>query len=120
MQVGSHYVLFLEKACEMFSSMARSLPQYGQILTSCKQHFETAQQDDLILLSYVYADIVTFCLELYCMFSRGFHGTSNYVQIIALPGTPLHFIRQYGHVRPNAVTFEDRMALLVWTLLNCL
>ncbi|ORY12258.1 hypothetical protein BCR34DRAFT_306723 [Clohesyomyces aquaticus] len=74
-KLGSAYVLFLEKIADMFETVAMQLPQYQQFHHTCKGQFQETQQDRVTtLMSYVYADIVQFCLELYRMFSRGSPG----------------------------------------------
>lgn len=79
MQVGSNYAVFLEKIADMFESIAHTLPQYQQLHESCKHqlHFQSQSQDARLaaLMSYVYADMIQFCLDLYRMLSRGHHGT---------------------------------------------
>ena len=79
MQVGSDYVPFLEKITDMFEAIAHELPQYQQLHDSCRHQFQRRQDDRLTsLMSYVYADIIQFCLELYCMFSKGPQGMLDF------------------------------------------
>ncbi|KAF2467048.1 uncharacterized protein BDR25DRAFT_267857 [Lindgomyces ingoldianus] len=77
-KLGSNYVLFLEKIADMFESIAHALPQYQQFHDSCRRQFQEVRHDQMItLMSYVYADIIQFCLELYHMFSRGSQGAQS-------------------------------------------
>lgn len=64
----------------MFKALAHELPSYPELQDSCKQHLHT--QDDRVLLSHLYADLVQFSIALYYMFSRGQQGMSHYVQKI--------------------------------------
>lgn len=59
----------------MFETVARGLPQYQQLHEACKHQlrFQSRSHDERLaaLLSYVYADMVQFCMDVYRMFSRG-------------------------------------------------
>lgn len=55
----------------MIKTIGQGLPRYRQLQSSCERHFQNAQDEQLVLLSYMYADMVQFCLGLYGMFSRG-------------------------------------------------
>jgi hypothetical protein len=60
----------------MFEVIALTLPQYQQFLESCKQQFRETGLDRLTtLMSFVYADVVDFCLEVHRLFSRNAQGT---------------------------------------------
>lgn len=120
MQIGSNYIIFLEQACELFKAVGQGLPRYQEIQESCRQYFQPAHHDKLVLLSYAYADIIRFCLELYCMFSRGSHGMSSYVQKFVSPKTSgTSYISTQPRVSRsgNDVSFT---AQLVWAPPLCL
>ena len=73
-QVGSDYLLFLERTCDAYKALAHALPQYQHIYTSTKDSIRSKDGELCVLLSHVYADIVRFNLELYCMFSSSSQG----------------------------------------------
>jgi hypothetical protein len=80
-QVGRNYIVFLEQVCDMFKAIGHNLPRYREKQDTCMPQLLAAQEEWLVLLSYVYADIVRFCLELYSLFSRSPKGMVNYVQV---------------------------------------
>ena len=55
--------------------MAHALPQYRSIYDSIKDQIQGEKREHLALLSHIYADIIRFNLELYCMFSSSSQGT---------------------------------------------
>ncbi|KAF2273239.1 uncharacterized protein EI97DRAFT_436295 [Westerdykella ornata] len=73
-KVGSDYVLFLEAACDLLETLTQSLPRYQERKDAYSSLSLAAQREGLLLLSCVYADIVQFFLDLYCMFSRASKG----------------------------------------------
>ena len=62
-QLGINQVVFLEKVAEMFEELSTSMPQYEQFYQICRDRAssETAPTRLVILLSYVYEDVVAFC-----------------------------------------------------------
>ncbi|KAF2652460.1 hypothetical protein K491DRAFT_718890 [Lophiostoma macrostomum CBS 122681] len=73
-KVGSDHALFLERTCDVYKVMAHALPQYRQIHDSNKDQIQAEKGEHLALMSHVYADIIQFNLELYCMFSCSSQG----------------------------------------------
>ncbi|KAF2184456.1 hypothetical protein K469DRAFT_185232 [Zopfia rhizophila CBS 207.26] len=74
-KIGSNYILFLEKIADMFESIAHVLPRYTQFHDTCRRQFQETRHDwPTSLMSYLYAEIIQFCLELYRIFSRGSQG----------------------------------------------
>jgi hypothetical protein len=67
----------------MFEAVANLLPPYHHIYQICKSRMASLQTDTedeslTALMSHVYADIVSICLDIYCIFSRGLQRTYFY------------------------------------------
>lgn len=73
-QVGRNYIVFLEQACDMLKAIGHNLPRYHERLNTCKPQLPAAQHEWIVLLSYAYADLVQFFLELYLLFARNSRG----------------------------------------------
>ena len=71
-QAASKYAIFLEKVAQLLESIAHVLPVYRQIYQSCKAQYQSNNHDGrlVVLMSYIYADLMQFCLDVYRMFSR--------------------------------------------------
>lgn len=68
-------MLFLEKSADMFEALANLLPPYGQIYERIGSTPNTNEDRQLsTLMSYVYADIISLCLDIYKVFHRGLQG----------------------------------------------
>jgi len=80
MQISSDYTVLLEKIADAFESTAQILPPYQQIYEVCKRNIVDTDVDAgghylAAVMSYVYVDLVQWCLELYQVFCRGVRGT---------------------------------------------
>jgi hypothetical protein len=68
-------VTFLEKVAEMFEILSWTIPQYQLHLDRCRERRDDMAPARLIeLMGMLYADVLKFCQEIYCMFSRGRKG----------------------------------------------
>jgi hypothetical protein len=72
----------------MFEAIAHIIPPYQRIYEVCKRntpdaHTKAEDYDLAALISYVYADLVQFFLELYQTFCRGTQGMSGIFQLSA-------------------------------------
>lgn len=70
-KLGSNLIVFLENVAMMFENIAFTLPQYQAWFNLCQRNV-TAQDKDRLgqALSFVYADMIEFCLHTYRIFSR--------------------------------------------------
>jgi hypothetical protein len=73
-KLGTNYISFLEKLCDMFENMAMQLPAYEEHIKELK---ERAQQQGrevsprlLKALAYVYSDLIQFCFDACRLFSK--------------------------------------------------
>lgn len=69
-------MLFLEKIADMLEAVANLLPPYERIHQICESriaNLQTVTEDERLstLMSHVYADLISMCLDMYCVFSRG-------------------------------------------------
>ena len=76
----------------MFEAIAHIIPPYQRIYETCKRnapdsHTQAEDHDLAALMSYVYADLVQLCLELYQIFCRGTQGMSTVFQPYPLTGS---------------------------------
>jgi len=65
----------------MLKAIGHNLPRYHEKRDTSRPQMLAAQDEWLALLSYVYADIVRFCLELYSIFSKNSKGMFYYVLV---------------------------------------
>lgn len=109
----------------MFETIAHVLPQYQQLHAACKHQlrFQSQSQDERLaaLMSYVYADVIQFCLDVYRMFSRASHGkllflrtknssipTASYRFVIRVSKLPVAGSKTgNGSVAYMTILFED-------------
>lgn len=80
MQISSDYTVLLEKITDTFEAIAQIVPPYQQIYEICKRNMADPDVDAgglylAALMSYMYADLVHWCLDLYQIFCRGVRGT---------------------------------------------
>ncbi|CAE7193427.1 hypothetical protein HRS9139_08925 [Pyrenophora teres f. teres] len=93
-KIGSDYAVFLEKIADIFEVVAQIIPHYQQIYEVCKHNTFDPNGDAgglylAALMSYVYADLVQFCLDLYRIFCRGAQGSETYCLTPPTPWRPL-------------------------------
>ncbi|KAF2035518.1 hypothetical protein EK21DRAFT_53964, partial [Setomelanomma holmii] len=74
-QAASEHSLFLEKVANIFEAITSILPPYHQIYAACQYRMDSAPgvNDDVqlaTLMSFVYEDLVTLLLDIYCIFFR--------------------------------------------------
>ncbi|PSN68713.1 hypothetical protein BS50DRAFT_490737 [Corynespora cassiicola Philippines] len=88
-KAASKYAIFLEKVAQLLESIAHVLPVYRQIYQSCKAQYQSNNHDGrlVVLMSYVYADLMQFCLDVYRMFSRCSQGGK--LRHLRLSSTPI-------------------------------
>ncbi|KAH8732523.1 hypothetical protein GQ44DRAFT_697766 [Phaeosphaeriaceae sp. PMI808] len=71
MKLGNNLVSFLENVAKMFERLAFTLPQFQSWFDLCKKNVRTCDKDRLgHALSFIYSDIIQFCLHVYRLFSR--------------------------------------------------
>jgi hypothetical protein len=59
----------------MFEILSWTIPQYQLHLDRCRERRDNMAPARLIeLMGMLYADVLKFCQEIYCMFSRGRKG----------------------------------------------
>jgi len=116
----------------MFEHMAQMLPEYERFYETCKSQFLQTKQDRLTtLMSYLYVDIVHFCLEVRRIFARGLQGmyvlrTVNthipaappnlHIGSVKLTGNgsvPRSSAPPFGTVEPDTISLSTEMFLLV-------
>lgn len=74
-QACNDYPSFQEKIADMFEVIAHILPPYKQIYEACRRnnsHSHAQSEDDRLaaIMSYVYADLIHFSLDIYRIFCR--------------------------------------------------
>ncbi|EDU46993.1 conserved hypothetical protein [Pyrenophora tritici-repentis Pt-1C-BFP] len=87
-EISSDYAVFLEKIADIFEAVAQIIPPYQQIYEVCKRNtFDPNGGAEGLhlaaLMSYVYADLVQLCLDLYWVFCRGAQGRSESREAVA-------------------------------------
>jgi hypothetical protein len=85
----------------MFEAIAHIIPPYQRIYEVCKRntpdtHTKAEDYDLAAVISYVYADLVQFCLELYQMFCRGTQGMSLISQRSTQADGPVRLQRHHS------------------------
>jgi hypothetical protein len=71
MQLGGNLVSFLENVAKMFENLAFTLPQFSSWYELCQKNVWTSEQDRLgHALSFIYSDVIEFCLHVYQIFTR--------------------------------------------------
>ncbi|RMZ66153.1 hypothetical protein GMOD_00005227 [Pyrenophora seminiperda CCB06] len=93
-KISSDYALLLEKIADTFEAVAQIIPPYQQIYEVCKRNTSDPNVDAeglrlAALMSYVYADLVQLCLELYQIFCRGFQGPETHYLTLPTLWRPL-------------------------------
>jgi hypothetical protein len=74
-KLGTNLVEFLGNVCDMFEKIAFTLPQYATWFDLCRTHVKEKDKNRLgSALSFVYADMIDFCMHVYRIFSRARHG----------------------------------------------
>jgi hypothetical protein len=74
-KLGTNLVVFLGNVCDMFENIAFTLPQYQTWFDICRAHVKDKDRNRLgLALSFVYADMIEFCMHVYRIFSRARHG----------------------------------------------
>lgn len=122
-KMGSNYVLFLEKVADMFEHITHILPQYKHFYEACKLQFQQTQQDRLTtLMSYLYVDIVQFCLEVRRIFARGSPGVKlrhRLSFLVAALGKPLdlQFVQLQERLKQHQQWFDKEMQVQNFDLL---
>ncbi|PZD26611.1 FCP1, TFIIF-interacting CTD phosphatase, NLI-interacting factor, partial [Pyrenophora tritici-repentis] len=92
--ISSDYAVFLEKIADIFEAVAQIIPPYQQIYEVCKRNtFDPNGGAEGLhlaaLMSYVYADLVQLCLDLYWVFCRGAQGSETHFLAPPTPWRPL-------------------------------
>jgi hypothetical protein len=116
---GSNFTSFLEKTCEMFEFMVRTLPAYEDIVAAQTKLLQNRLSDRMLdALSMVYCDILEFCAQVCRILSPHRTFSRKAKMIWKLSWTPFHI--QFGglleNFRKHAQIFELEMKSIDYRL----
>lgn len=70
-KLGSNLTVCLDNVAKMFERIAFTLPQYQSWYEICRKNVRASDRDRLgHALSYIYSDMIQFCLHVHRIFSR--------------------------------------------------